>query len=277
MSIFKDSIDFDATIPADTDRIGAFNIGATGIVITSTTVASDEGLDVNIINASVTVDSTDLDIRDLVHTQDSVSIGDGTATILDIQALDSVATGVETSIMMAGIRQDASGSPVSATGDIHPLIFDDDGRLKTTADISSAVADDALSTENPILTGHVAHAASAALTALSTNGDLGHSLIDLFRRQYVRHAANIALKNTAATVGVAAAELVEVPLTGRISIEIQNNGSKNIFLGFDGTVTTTNGLKIPKNSTWEKDVGEAINIFAISGTAGQNVRIMEAA
>jgi len=304
MSIFKDKIDFDPTVPADIDRIGAFNIGKGGAVVdsqtinslewlntasalfdgsgtalTSTLISGDQALDVNIATASVTVDASDLDIRDIVHTQDSIAIGDGTAVILDIQALDSAAAGTETTIMMSGIRQDAAGSPVSADGDVHPFLFNNDGELKVKADstISSDVADDAPSTENPILTGGVAHAASAALTALSADGDKGHILMDLYRRQYVRHSANISIKNSNATVGVAAAELAATPHPGRVSIEIQNRGTKSIYIGFDATVTTANGLEVPKFSTWEKDLGEAINIFAISGTAGQDVRILEAA
>jgi hypothetical protein len=46
--------------------------------LTSTTVGADIGLDVNIINASMVVSATDLDIRDLTHVSDSVKLGDGT-------------------------------------------------------------------------------------------------------------------------------------------------------------------------------------------------------
>lgn len=37
---------------------------------------------------------------------------------------------------MLGIRQDAAGSPVSADGDFHPFVFNDDGELKVIADIA---------------------------------------------------------------------------------------------------------------------------------------------
>lgn len=47
-------------------------------LFTSTTVGPDIGLDVNIINASLAVTATDLDIRDLTHVSDSVKVGDGT-------------------------------------------------------------------------------------------------------------------------------------------------------------------------------------------------------
>lgn len=49
-----------------------------GTALTSTLISGMQSLDVNIANASVVVSATDLDIRDLAHTQDSVSLGDGT-------------------------------------------------------------------------------------------------------------------------------------------------------------------------------------------------------
>lgn len=53
-------------------------------LFTSTTVGADIGLDVNIINASLTVTATDLDIRDLTAASDSVAsnLFDGAGTAL---------------------------------------------------------------------------------------------------------------------------------------------------------------------------------------------------
>lgn len=49
-----------------------------GTALTSTLTGGMQALDVNIANASIAVTATDLDIRDLLHTQDSVRLGDGT-------------------------------------------------------------------------------------------------------------------------------------------------------------------------------------------------------
>lgn len=108
----------DANTIAESDSIGAFLRSSDGTLITHTTVGGKEALDVRIaegINVevdldaaddsvaaylndgagnaisstggaihvsdaggSLTVDATDLDIRDLSHTQDSIQIGDGT-------------------------------------------------------------------------------------------------------------------------------------------------------------------------------------------------------
>lgn len=55
-----------------------------------------------------------------------------------IAIVDAPASGAPSGQLMTGIRQDAETSPVSATGDFHPFIFNDGGRLKvsvTPADI----------------------------------------------------------------------------------------------------------------------------------------------
>jgi hypothetical protein len=59
--------------------------------LTSTTVGADIGLDVNLINASIVVTASNLDIRDLTHVSDSVKIGDGT-DFLAVNADGSVNT-----------------------------------------------------------------------------------------------------------------------------------------------------------------------------------------
>jgi len=159
---------------------------------------------------SITVDATDLDIRDLSHTQDSVRLGDGTelvnvnasnelqtrdddantsltsidgklvdgndigdvtvnnasganavnvqdggnsittdttnatssvaigdaSSIIDVQTLDSAFDDTGNGIIITGVRQDADGSPVSADGDAHPLIFTSTGLLKVDSSIN---------------------------------------------------------------------------------------------------------------------------------------------
>lgn len=82
-------------------------------------------------------------------------------------------------------------------------------------------------------------------------------------------------KATADTVGLTAAELVGTPLAGRTKIEIQNLGTKDIYIGSDNTVTTSNGLKLPKGASYVESLSASVDVFAISGTAGQGVRVGE--
>lgn len=64
-------------------------------------------------------------------------------------------------------------------------------------------------------------------------------------------------------------QLVASPLSGRLRVEIQNLGSNDIYIKEATGVTTANGLKIPKGSSYEQllDAGAAIWAIAASGTA----------
>lgn len=295
MAINKGLNFFDTSDAANSDNVGAYVRSSDGTLITHETVGSNEhlhvmaalqaadgtaltetggALDVNVSN-TVTVSATDLDIRDLVNTQDSIAIGDST-DIIDVQTLDSAFDDLGKGFIMAGVRQDASGSPVSADGDAHPLVFNDDGELKVAADLTSDVADDAADSGNPVKIG--GRAVDGALTALSASNDRYDLLADLYRRTWVNSAPNIGMQVSAeTTVGVTAVQLAATPLGGRTRIEVQNRSGKPIFLGHSG-VTTSTGIRLTNNDSWSSDFGEDIDLYAISGSAAaSDLRIMEIA
>ena len=55
----------------------------------------------------------------------------GESTAMEYQ-IDTPAAGTERGPMSVGVRHDEEGSPVSADGDIHPLVFNSVGRLKVS-------------------------------------------------------------------------------------------------------------------------------------------------
>lgn len=152
-SITKDQLIFDPA-ESDNDNIGAFLRSSDGTLIdkvvlvdtvnrlaVSSAVVDSGGNELNVnadgsVNAVVT--AADLDIRDLVNTQDSVAVGDG-ANIVDLQELDAAFNAAGQSFGVAGVRRDANTSPVSADGDAHPLVFDDEGQLKVRASVVATV------------------------------------------------------------------------------------------------------------------------------------------
>jgi len=148
------------------------------------------------------------------------------------------------------------------------------GKLKVAADVASDTPDDDPDTGNPIKMG--GRGVSGVLTALSDSGDRYDLLGDLYRRTWVNDSANIAIKSTAETVGTSVAEIVATPLAGRRFITIQNEGSVPVFVGASG-ITTATGAKISKKSSATFQWGEDIDIFMISGTASQDVRVLESA
>lgn len=82
---------------------------------------------VSIDSGTVTVIATDLDIRDLVHTQDSIAIGDGTSLTLDLVTLNSNYSGTAVAMPIAG-RYQASADTFD-DGDATHLLTDANGKL----------------------------------------------------------------------------------------------------------------------------------------------------
>lgn len=76
-----EQLKFDPTAEADTHNVGAYVRSSDGTLITHTTEGGKEGLDVNIINPSIVVTATDLDIRDLAFATDSVDVSGSSVSI----------------------------------------------------------------------------------------------------------------------------------------------------------------------------------------------------
>lgn len=84
----------------------------------------------------------------------------------------------------------------------------------------------------------------------------------------------VSVESVDNTVG--GTELVATPLTGRVSVLIQNLSSQDIYLREATGVTTDNGLRLPKGSCFSADLDEDSNIFAISGSgSASDIRIVE--
>lgn len=241
----------------------------------------DSGGDELLINGdgslNAVISATDLDIRDLINTQDSIAIGDET-TLVDMAVMDSAFGVTSAGFPIMGIRQDASGSPVSADGDAHPLVFNNDGELKVVADVSLVTdADDAASVENPLSVGGVSADTATALGALSAAADRFHLLGDLYRRVFTNDSHNVAWKNTRVSVGLTESEVAATPLLGRKEVIIQNLSNNNVYLKEATGVLTTNGINIPKKSSMHFKFGEALNLFLIADAASSAVNVLEAA
>lgn len=100
-SLTKHQLGYDSADLANSDQVGA-NLLAGGTALTATGTS----LDVNVTN-TVTVSATNLDIRDLTHSSDSVKIGDGT-DFLAINADGSI------NVAISSVADDAadSGNPI---------------------------------------------------------------------------------------------------------------------------------------------------------------------
>lgn len=91
----------------------------------------------------------------------------------------------------------------------------------------------------------------------------------------VAPAGSGAILNSAATVTGTAAQVLASPLTGRVSVIIQNEGNADVYVGSTSGVTSANGIKISKNSSATLDISDAADIYMISASGSQSVRFLE--
>jgi len=77
------------------------------------------------------------------------------------------------------------------------------------------------------------------------------------------------------TVGTTEGELVSTPLSGRLSVLIQNTSNNDIYLRDQTGVTTANGLRLPKGSSYEANLNSTSNIFAIAGSGSNDIIVVE--
>lgn len=82
-------------------------------------------------------------------------------------------------------------------------------------------------------------------------------------------------KVTAVSATNTESELVAVPLTGRLAVEIQNLGNQDVFLKEITGVSISNGMKIPKGSSYSANLDDISNLFAITASGTADLRIVE--
>lgn len=66
-------------------------------------------------------------------------------------------------------------------------------------------------------------------------------------------------------------------LVGRVYLIVGIVGTQKVYWGFDSSVTTANGQPLYPGSVTRFDVTDAQNVYLISGTASQDVRLSEGA
>lgn len=99
-----------------------------GTALTSTLTGGKQGLDVYVSNTSIAVTASDLDIRDLAHTQDSVRLGDGTSYLtsttvgpdigLDVNLINAAVTVNDAALAVTAVSHEANSVGFAAEEDL---------------------------------------------------------------------------------------------------------------------------------------------------------------
>lgn len=229
----------DAQTIAASDSVGSFiRAGDDGTLIGHVS----DALKVSVTNASIAVTATNLDIRDLIYSQDNVAIKGSTGNQLVVNADGSLNVNADISIVtgsdkaedsahvnadigtyVLAVRQDTLTSSTSADGDYASFKVDAAGALYTNITNTISVNDAAL--------------------------------------------ANTAILSSANALGVAdtAEAVVTSALANRKYMWIMNNDKYMGFIGGSG-VTAANGFPIPPKAFMELRAGPSVSPFFVYET-----------
>lgn len=217
----------------------------------------------------------------LVFDSTTAANGDAVAAYLfATNRLTSTAVNGNESLHTIAALQDGAGTALTSTlvGAKQSLDVNVASFTATDLHVDGTVADGVADANNPVKIG--SRAFSGALSAIGAAGERADGLSDMYRRIMVTVAPQVSVKVQTATVGITAAKLLAAENAGRTWISLQNNGSQPIYIGADNTVTAdtaaTGGLQVPAHGgTLEMPLGDALSLWAISGTAGQKVAVLE--
>lgn len=248
MGLSKDKLIFDPADLTDSDNVGAYlRAGSDGDLLTSTLVSGKEALDVNIAGV----------------------------TGMGIYAEDDAHSSGDLGQQIFAVRNDVQGSLVDTDGDYAPLQVDSVGRLRVISDIDlvgDLVADGDADSEDPLKVGT---RAVSSLTTVDAD-DKANMVSDLYRRLHVNDSANISALSSEVTVGTTAVALPATALAGRKKLTIKNISNNEIFIGGSGVVVGS-GVPVAKGGSYSEEVGEGCVLYAIAGSAGNAVRVLELA
>ena len=280
MGITIDELQFDPTSPTDNQRVGSFIISSSGSVIDSTDVGGTEGLNVNVLNdISIDIDGV-YDVGNNANPDNVGLIGHTrAASIGDAQQVQRLSAGAPSSdnIDPANVMAlDSNSYLLGWDGSAWDRISATGGLLDVNINLDSfLVADNAADSGGSLKVGSVAK--DGLLTAISDDEDRADLISDLYRRIWVNSSPNVGQGYGALSVSATAGEVLATPLAGRQRLLLQNLGDKAVYIGFDGSVTTANGIKLPKNASVELPFGEDLNVYMISESGTQDVRYIELA
>jgi hypothetical protein len=232
---------------------GTVELGAASLAaLESITVQNPGGASaVNIQDGgnSITVDGS-VSITGTVAVTQSTSpwvIGDGggsitvDGTLAGFYAEDSAHVSADIGVQILSVRRDANTSLVSADGDYAPLQVNSLGALKVG--LFDGAGDQ---------------------LAINADGSLNAQFTESGYSSW--QVSNFTANTTEGSI---------TSFANRLRVEIQNLGSQDLYIRHVTGVTSANGLKIPKGSSYEQALDNGAAIFYVTGAGSTDVRVAE--
>lgn len=237
-------------------------------------IGADGSLNVTDNGGSLTVDAVNLDIRDLAFATDKVDVT-GSEVSLDsgtLAALESIT--VQNGAGAAAVNIQDGGNSITVDGTVSisgnvtvdqgtsPWVVGDGGGSLTVDAVDLDIRDLSHSQDSVKI--------GDGTDFLAVNAD-GSINVQSFEGAY--SSWTVVAASVDDTVG--GTQLAASPLSGRLRVEIQNLGTQDIYIRQSTGVTTSNGLKIPKGSSYEQALDAGAAIYAITPSGSSDVRIAQ--
>jgi hypothetical protein len=256
----KDQLVFDTTdvdTIADSDHVGSHTLAGDGTLITATGGA----LDVNIKTSDIQI------AVDLVHTEDSIRLGDGTAFFTSTSENGDIALDVHISnsdldirdLVFATDKVDVSGSSVTVSAtdlDIRDLVAASDSVSSYTMDGTGTA-----------ITSRAEDGGQALDVHVTGSGPLTVNDAALADTSIIATANTLAVASTSEDV-------VASPLADRKYLFVYNNDNRKMFIGGTG-VTEASGFPISPGSYMELRAGDSADVEYVSAKASHAIRTLE--
>lgn len=264
MPITKHKLSFDPAESDDYDVVKSYLSAADGTLITHT----GDALDVNIKTSDIQIEMSS------VHTEDSMRLGDGTAFFTSTTENGDTSLDVHISNSDLDIRAltfatdsaDVSGSEVSLDAATLATL-----ETVTVLQGTSPWTVDATDFDIRSLT-HVSDSMKIGdgtdFMAVESDGSINVNASE---------AGYSACTNATKAITTSATDIVTVELANRKELTLQNVGNKDVYIGCDNSVTTANGILVPKGATASFRFGAGINVHAIADGASSELRVLELA
>ena len=245
----KDQLIFDTTEVADSDSVGAYIRSDDGTLITHHTVGSDEGLDVYLLNTSIEVTATDLDIRDLVYTQDSITAHQGGTWTID-SITNNVTVDQGTSPWVIG---DGGGSIT-----VDALNLDIRDLTAASDSVAAWLSDGAGTALTSTLVGSDQALDVNVVGGLNVEVDLSH-IDDSVR---LGDGTNFLTEKVVAS-----------NLAARKKLFVYNKSNQKVYIG-GSAVSSSNGFPVSPGSYLELAAGPSVDVY-YDGKTGAEIRTLE--
>lgn len=189
----------------------------------------------------------------ITHTGGAIDVNIASGADFDIRDLDSAQDNIEIQTAAGqALDIDASGYlTVNGNGDFNVTATDLDIRDLTSASDSVEIK-------------------TAAGQALDIEAD---GSINVNSKQAGFSSCAYAAKSVTNT----ATQLFASALASRKSVLMQNRGSKSAYVGCDASVTTANGIEVPRGASVELFFDDTVDLHAITASGTADFRLMEAA